>query len=81
MQCRRLLGSTFVVFFQPVSSFPLFVVCHLSQKVMKVDSDLIDFDRDLKEVNRTMSSYPRELRRYSSKRGVAGSSLGADTEF
>ena len=29
----------------------------------------------------TMSSYPRELRRYSSKRGVAGSSLGADTEF
>ena len=32
-------------------------------------------------MNLTMSSYPRELRRYSSKRGVAGLSLGADTEF
>ena len=29
----------------------------------------------------TMSSYPCELRRYSSKRRVAGSSLGANTEF
>ena len=28
-----------------------------------------------------MSSYPSELRRYSSKRGVAGLSPGADTEF
>ena len=25
--------------------------------------------------------YPSELRRYSSKRGIAGSSPGADTEF
>ena len=28
-----------------------------------------------------MTSYPSELRRYSSNRGVAGSSPGADTEF
>ena len=41
-QRRRLLGSTFVVV----------VVCHLSQKVIKVYSDLIDFNRDLKEVDR-----------------------------
>ena len=34
-----------------------------------------------KIVFKTMSLYLRKLRRYSSKRGVAGSSLGADTEF
>ena len=60
-QRRRLLGSTFVVFFQPVSSFPLFVVCHLSQKVIKVDRDLKEVNREFREVNRDLIEINRDL--------------------
>ena len=74
-QRRRLLGSTFVVVFcsasplsKILSCLPRFlifcvvvVVCYLSQKVLKVDSDLIDFNRDFKKVIRDLRKVDRDL--------------------
>ena len=50
-------------------------------KISLLELDKMTDENTRKLLALTMSSYPRELRRYSSKRGVAGSSLGADTEF